>query len=146
MPLFEDLQQPVSWDSDNFLGAVSEEIASLQNIDRDHPKTDDDFSEDSFAVENAQLYRSLRQLLDQIIGSWQNPDPGLIQAAETNDSGIDSGDIADLEAKTLNQEESSFRFLIIKPLRRKNHGKKKSVNRLKHKKKHINFCIVNKIQ
>ena len=32
MPFFEDRQQPVSWDCDDFLDGVSEEIANTQNV------------------------------------------------------------------------------------------------------------------
>ena len=46
--------------------------------------------------------------MDQVNSSWQTLDPGLIRAAETNDSDIDSGDIADLEANTSDEDESSF--------------------------------------
>ena len=46
--------------------------------------------------------------MDQVNSSWQTPDPGLIRAAETNDSDIDSGDITDLEANTSDKDESSF--------------------------------------
>ena len=46
--------------------------------------------------------------MDQVNSSWQLPDPGLIRAAETNDSDFDSGDIADLEANTSDEDESSF--------------------------------------
>ena len=63
---------------------------------------------DSFADENTQPHRSLRQLMDQENSSWQTPDRGLIRAAETNDSDIDSGDIANLEANTSDEDESSF--------------------------------------
>ena len=108
MPFFEDRQQPVSWDCDDFLDGVSEEFANTQNVDWDHPEIDDEYSEDSFAVENTQPHRSLRQLMDHVNSSWQTPDPGLIRAAETNDSDIDSGDIADLEANTSDEDESSF--------------------------------------
>ena len=108
MPFFEDRQQPVSWDCDDFLDGVSEEFANTQNVDWDHPEIDDEYSEDSFAVENTQPHRSLRQLMDQVNSSWQTPDSGLIRAAEINDSGIDSGDIADLEANTCDEDESSF--------------------------------------
>ena len=108
IPFFEDGQQPVSWDCDDFLDGLSEEFANTQNVDWDHPETDDVYSEDSFAVENTQPHRSLRQLMDEVNSSWQIPDPGLIRAAETNDSDIDSGDIADLEAKTSDDDESSF--------------------------------------
>ena len=108
MPFFEDRQQPVSWDCDDFLDGVSEEFANTQNVDWDHPEIDDEYFEDSFAVENTQPHRSLRQLMDQVNSSWQTPDPGLIRAAETNDSDIDSGDIADLEANTSDEDESSF--------------------------------------
>ena len=55
-----------------------------------------------------QPYRSPQQLMDQINSSWQTPDPGLIRAAETNGSDIDSGNITDLEANTSNEDESSF--------------------------------------
>ena len=108
MPFFEDRQQPVSWDCDDFLDGVSEEFPNTQNVDWDHPEIDDEYFEDSFAVENTQPHRSLRQLMDQVNSSWQTPDPGLIRAAETNDSDIDSGDIADLEANTSDEDESSF--------------------------------------
>ena len=63
-PFFEDGQQPVSWDFDNFLEWVSEEFANTHNVDWDHPKIDDDYSEDSFGVENIQPHRSFRQLMD----------------------------------------------------------------------------------
>ena len=96
------------WDCDDFLDGVSEEFANTQNVDWDHPEIDDEYFEDSFAVENTQPHRSLRQLMDQVNSSWQTPDPGLIRAAETNDSDIDSGDIADLEANTSDEDESSF--------------------------------------
>ena len=79
MPFFEDGQQPVSWDCDDFLDGVSEEFANTQNVDWDHPENDDDYSEDGFAVENTQPHRSLRQLMDQVNSSWQTLDPGLIQ-------------------------------------------------------------------
>ena len=46
--------------------------------------------------------------MDQVNSNWKTPDPGLIRAAETNDSDIDSGDIADLEANTSDEHESSF--------------------------------------
>ena len=105
MPFFEDRQQPVSWDCDDFLDGVSEEFANTQNVDWDHPEIDDEYSEDSFAVENTQPHR---QLMDQLNSSWQTPDPGLIRAAETNDRDIDSRDIADLEANTSDEDESSF--------------------------------------
>ena len=124
MPIFEDGQQPVSWVFDVFLYGVSEEFANTQNVDWDHPENDDDYSEDSFAVESIQPHRSLRQLMDQVNSSWQTPDPGLIRAAETNDSDIDSGDIADLEANTSDEDQSSFfndSFSIMKQL---NHGQK----------------------
>ena len=52
MPFFEDRQQPVSWDCDDFLNGVSEELANTQNVDCDHPEIVDEYSEDSFAVEN----------------------------------------------------------------------------------------------
>ena len=56
---FENRQQPVSWDCDDFLDGVSEEFANTQNVDWDHPEIDDEYSEDSFAVENTQPHRSL---------------------------------------------------------------------------------------
>ena len=59
MPFFEDGQQPVSWDCDDFLDGVSEEFANTQNVDWDHPENDDDCSKDSFAVEKTQPHRSL---------------------------------------------------------------------------------------
>ena len=108
MPSFEYRQRPVSWDCDGFLDGVSDEFANTQNVDWDHPEIDDEYSEDSFALENTQSHRSLRQLMDQVISSWQTPDTGLIRAAETNDSDIDSGDIADLKANTSDEDESSF--------------------------------------
>ena len=108
MPFFEDGQQPVLWDCVDFLDGVSEEFTNIQNADWDHPENDDDYSEDSFAVENTQPHRSLRQLMDQVNSSWQTPDPDLIRTAETNDSDIDSGDIADLEASTSDEDESLF--------------------------------------
>ena len=83
-------------DCDDVLDVVSEEFAKTQNFYWDHPEFDDNYSKDSFAVENTQPYRSLQQLMDQINSSWRTPDPGLIRAAETNDSDIDSQDIADL--------------------------------------------------
>ena len=55
-----------------------------------------------------QPYRSPQQLMDQINSSWQTPDPGLIRAAETNGSDIDSGNVTDLEANTSDEDESSF--------------------------------------
>ena len=75
MPFFEDRQQPVSWDCDDFLNGVSEEFANTQNVNWDHPENDDEDSEDSFAVENTQPQRSLRQLMDQLNSSWQNSRP-----------------------------------------------------------------------
>ena len=99
-PFFEGGQQPVSWDCEDFLDGVSEEFAKNQNVDWSHPDIDDDYSEDSFAVENTQSHRSLRQLMDQVNSSWQTPDPVLIRAAETKDSDIDRGDIADMEANS----------------------------------------------
>ena len=114
MPFFEDRQQPVSWDCDDFLDGVSEEIANTQNVDWDHPQIDDEYSEVSFA----RTHRSLRQLMDQVNSIWQTPDPGLIRAAETNDSDIDSGDIADLEVNTSGEDELSFfNDSIIKQLK-----------------------------
>ena len=108
MPFFEGDQQPVSGDCDYFLDGVSDEIANVQNVGWENPKVDDDYSEDSFAVENTQPHHSVRQLMDQVNSSWQTPDPGLIRAAETNDSDIDSGDIANLEANFSDKEESIF--------------------------------------
>ena len=52
IPFFEDRQRPVSWDCDDFLDWVSDEFANLQNVGWYHPEIDDDYSEDSFAVEN----------------------------------------------------------------------------------------------
>ena len=46
--------------------------------------------------------------MDQVNSSWQTPEPVLIRAAETNDSDIDSGDIADLQANTSDEDEWSF--------------------------------------
>ena len=46
--------------------------------------------------------------MNQVNSSWQTPDPGLIRAVEINDSDIDSGDIAYLEANTSDEDESSF--------------------------------------
>ena len=46
--------------------------------------------------------------MHQVKTSWQNADPGLIWAAETFDNDIDSGKIADLEANTSEEDESSF--------------------------------------
>ena len=46
--------------------------------------------------------------MDQVNSSWQTQDPGLIRAAEIKDNCIDSGDIADLEANTSDEDESSF--------------------------------------
>ena len=62
--------------------------------------------------------------MDQVNCSWQFLDPYLIWAAETNDSDIDKGDIADLEANTSDEDESSFfnnTFSVIKQLKKKNH-------------------------
>ena len=42
----------MSWDCDDFLDWVSDEFANLQNVGWYHPEIDDDYSEDSFAVEN----------------------------------------------------------------------------------------------
>ena len=79
-----------------------------------------DYSDDSFAVENTQAHRSLRQMMDQV-----NKLAGLIRAAETNDSDTDSGDIADLEANNSDADESlllnDYFFSIMKRL---NHGQK----------------------
>ena len=56
--------------------------------------------------------------MDQVNSIWQTPDPGLIRAAETNDSDIDSGDIADLEVNTSGEDELSFfNDSIIKQLK-----------------------------
>ena len=107
MPFFEDGQQPVSWDCDDFLDGVSEEFANSQNVDWDHPENDDDYSDDIFAVESTQPHRLLRHLIDQVNSRWQTPNPGLIRAAETN-SDIDSGNITDLESNTSDEDESSF--------------------------------------
>ena len=79
IPLFGDGRQPVSWDGNDFLDGVSEKFANTQNVDWDHLEIDDDYSEDSFGVENTQSHRSLRQLMDQVKNSWQTPDPGLIR-------------------------------------------------------------------
>ena len=57
IPFFEDGQQPVSWDCDDFLDGVSEEFANTQNVDWDHPEIDDDYSEDNFVVEKTQSHR-----------------------------------------------------------------------------------------
>ena len=57
MAFFEDGQQPVSWDCDDFLDGMSEEFANTENVNWDHPEIDDDYSEDSFAVENIQSHR-----------------------------------------------------------------------------------------
>ena len=57
MPFFGDDQQPVSWDCDNFLDGVSEDFTNSQNVECDYPETGDDYSEDSFAVENTQPHR-----------------------------------------------------------------------------------------
>ena len=79
-----------------------------------------DYSDDSFAVENTQAHHSLRQMMDQV-----NKLAGLIRAAETNDSDTDSGDIADLEANNSDADESlllnDYFFSIMKRL---NHGQK----------------------
>ena len=64
MPFFEDDQQPVSWDFDNFLDGVSEEFANTLNVVSDHPDNDDGYSEDCFGVENKQQHHSFRQLMD----------------------------------------------------------------------------------
>ena len=72
-----------------------------------------------------QPYRSPQQLMDQINSSWQTPDPGLIRAAETNGSDIDSGNITDLEANTSNEDESSFFKNSLSIM-------KQSTSRLKH--------------
>ena len=40
--------------------------------------------------------------------SWQTPDPVLIRAAETKDSDIDRGDIADMEANSSDELDLSF--------------------------------------
>ena len=58
-PFFEDGQQPVWWDCNDFLDGVSEEFANTQNVDWDHPEIDDDYSKVSFAVEKTQPHRSL---------------------------------------------------------------------------------------
>ena len=54
---------------EDFLDGVSEEFPNTQNIDWDDPENDDDYSEDSFADENTQPHRSLRQLMDQVNSS-----------------------------------------------------------------------------
>ena len=46
--------------------------------------------------------------MDQVNSSWQTPESGLIRASETKDSDIDSGDIADLEANTSDEDEFQF--------------------------------------
>ena len=51
-PFFEDDQQPVSWDFDDFLDGVSEEFAKNHNVDFEHTEIDADYSKDSFDVEN----------------------------------------------------------------------------------------------
>ena len=48
----------------DLLDGVSEEFASTHYVDWDHPEIDDDYSEDSFVVENKQPHRSFRQLMD----------------------------------------------------------------------------------
>ena len=75
-------------------------FANTQNVDWGHPEIDDDYFEDSSAVENAQIHRSLRQLMDQVNSTWQTPDQGLIRKAETNDSDSCSGKVVDLETKS----------------------------------------------
>ena len=91
-----------------FLNGESEESAHIQKVDWDHPETHDEHSEDSFAVNIEQPYRSLQKLINQVNNSWKTTTPGLIRAAETNDSDIDIGDIADLETNTSYADESSF--------------------------------------
>ena len=92
----------MSWD---FLDRVSQNLAKTQNGDWDHQKIDDDYSLDSVAFEITQPHPSLRQLMDQVNSNWQTPEIGLIRAAETNDSEIDSKDITDLEAISFNENE-----------------------------------------
>ena len=74
--------------------------------------------------------------MHQVKTSWQNADPGLIWAAETFDNDIDSGEIADLEANTSEEDESSFfndSSPTMKHLKR-SHGQKSTIR--------LNFCIV----
>ena len=112
MPIFEDGQQPVSCGCEDFLDEVSEKVANTQNVYWDHPQIDD-YSGDSFAVENTQPHRSLRQLMDQVNSSWQIPDHTLIRAAKTNDIDIDSGDIANLAANTSDEDEDVILQRIV---------------------------------
>ena len=56
--------------------------------------------------------------MNHVKSSWQTPDPGLIRAVETNDSDIDSNDIADLEANCSHEEfsnDSFFDYEAVEP-------------------------------
>ena len=112
MPVLEDRQQPVSCDCDDFLDGESDDFVNTRNVNWDNSEIDDDSSENSFAVETRQPYRSLQQLLEQVnsrpVCFMQQVKTRLFHAADTNESDIDRGDITDLETNKSDEDESSF--------------------------------------